>query len=89
MVIKKLREFSESDVQKFEHFIVQLENTGKDATSFAKECRIWFYRGDISDEEKIRLVSWCNSSTDTRKRGREFAREISTLIFGKIITELD
>jgi len=89
MTIKKLRDFSESDVQKFEHLIVQLESAGKDAASFAKDCPTWFYRGDISDEEKVRLVSWCNSSTDSRKQGREIAREISKLIFGKIITKLD
>lgn len=89
MTIEKLKDFSESDVQEFEHLIVQLEGTGKDADSFAKECRIWFYNGEIFPNEKVRLTNWCKPSTDPRKLGREIAQKISILVFGKIITEFD
>jgi|GEM_PF-2335560 len=89
MTIEKLRDFSKSDVQEFEDLIVQLEGTGKDAASFAEECHTWFYKGEISPKEKVRLTNWCKPSTDPRKLGREIAQKISTLVFGKIITELD
>lgn len=89
MVIAKLRNFNENEVQEFNRLVNELESVDKRATKLATECRTWFDKGVIYDADKAQLVKWCEASTDTRQKGRDIAKKISELIFGKVINKHD
>jgi len=86
-MIEKLRDF---DQVKFNSLVDAFGKTSKDAASFALILKNWTSGGSCKDNEKIRLRSWSKEGKDLhRYKGREIAKEISELAFGKVIDEYD
>ncbi len=82
----KLRPFDEG---KARNLIIQLRQSCKDARTLADELEQVLTSGEISSKVQVHLVTWCADKDDNLKKGREIARKISELLFGKIIDEYD
>ncbi len=93
MTMQKLRNFTESEKQEFDHLVAMLEAPGihSDAIKLAKTARIWFGKGEISEKDKEHLRTYCRDSDNPpREPARKIARKISELVFGyEIKTDYD
>lgn len=86
MAITKLGNF---DQRILNGLINQFEASHSRAGSLAARMRQWRPGGDLEPQDKLDLVSYCNPSGDTRGKARDLARQISMLVFGKVISKLD
>ena len=92
MTIEKLRNLKQSELKKLDSLINKLESekTHANANTLASEIRKWLADGHISSELKVRITKYCRESNDlNRGPTREIVREISEILFGKILTEND
>jgi len=86
MTIEKLQNF---DKTKLNDLIDEFEACGDMTETFAQAMRKWIPYGDLLPDDKRILVKWCKPSRDTRNCGRKVARDISMLLFDKVITDYD
>lgn len=92
MTIKKLRNLNQLELKKLENLINKLESedTHANANTLASEIRKCLADGYISSELKVRIARYCRESNDlNREQTRAIVREISEILFGKILTEYD
>jgi hypothetical protein len=86
MAVFKFRQFDET---KLNDLIDKFETCGSRSRDFAQVMRKWKSNGDVTSKEKDRLVDWCKDSPDTRTCARNIAKEISELVFGKVVDGYD
>lgn len=77
------------DQPEFNSLVSQFGASHPQAQSFAAVIIEWRPGGHLASKEKIRLVAWCKESNDTRAPARAIAREISKVVFDKVLTEYD
>ncbi len=81
-----LRPFDQS---RLNNLINQFEASHPQTHKLSKIMRTWKPNGYVTSKEKNLLVDWCRESEDTRSSARAIAREISELVFGKVLDEYD
>ena len=86
MSITKLGNFNQVQLN---NLINLFEASHSRTANLAARMRLWRPGGDLDSHDKLDLVSYCNPMIDTREPARDFARQISKLVFGKIISRLD
>ena len=91
MVNEKLKDFNQQDLHNLNNLIDSLESneTHANGTNLATEIRECLVDGYISSKLKVRITGWCKESTDNRNPTRKIVRDISIIMFGKILTEYD